>query len=256
MALLWSTKRKLLYSSTIGGGLLLAVLVLYGLFFIQAPTCFDGKENGNETGIDCGGSCVLLCKEQLHAPKLKWVRAFPISTSTYAVAAYIENTNIGVGAHGVRYSFQLFDDQNQLVIEKEGITDIPPIRTFPIIEPFINIGHRTVARAYFAFSQDVQDVAWKKVFAESVPVLSLSNQQYSTDTQGTRLSVMLHNDTVQDAKNITVAAILFDADGVARAASESLIALVPHRSTQAVVFTWPGQIQGVASEEITIIPSF
>jgi len=28
---------------------------------ISAPTCFDGVQNGDETGVDCGGSCPDLC---------------------------------------------------------------------------------------------------------------------------------------------------------------------------------------------------
>ena len=30
-----------------------------------APTCFDKLQNGQETGIDCGGTCQLKCNNQL-----------------------------------------------------------------------------------------------------------------------------------------------------------------------------------------------
>ena len=29
----------------------------YGLIFVQVPTCSDGIKNGDELGVDCGGSC-------------------------------------------------------------------------------------------------------------------------------------------------------------------------------------------------------
>lgn len=256
MALLWSTKRKALYSSGIGLVLLIGALVLYGFFFIQAPTCFDGKQNGNEAGVDCGGSCALLCRDQVRAPVVKWVRAFPVSSTTYAAVAYIDNTNGGVGARSVPYIFQLFDDKNQFVTEKEGVIDIPPIHTLPVIESFIEVGNRTVARAHFLFSQQAQDIPWKRIPERSFPTITLSDQHFSTDTHGTRLSVLLHNDTLSDIKNSTVAAVLFDADGVARAASQSRVAVIAHRSTQTVVFTWPQQLPDIKSEEITVVPSF
>ena len=41
----------------------LAILVsliwlVYSFEFKPAPNCFDGKKNQEETGIDCGGSCI------------------------------------------------------------------------------------------------------------------------------------------------------------------------------------------------------
>ncbi|MFH1182236.1 MAG: Ig-like domain-containing protein [Candidatus Woesearchaeota archaeon] len=43
---------------------------------VQPETCFDGIKNGNEEGIDCGGSCEKKCKRELFAglqiPEIKW----------------------------------------------------------------------------------------------------------------------------------------------------------------------------------------
>ncbi len=139
-------------------------------------------QNGLELGIDCGGACSLICTDQAKAPTVLWARSFEIASSTYTAAAYIQNPNSGAGARAARYSFQLFDDQNILVVEKDGVVDLPPVRTIPVIEAGIDVGHRTVARTLFSFSALP---AWDTVTAP-IPVLHLTQQNLSRTPQGFR----------------------------------------------------------------------
>ncbi len=68
----WSAKRKLVYAIMFFS----FVIIVVGLptFFIwyQKPTCFDGKKNGDEVGVDCGGSCRLLCSFEAVEPDILW----------------------------------------------------------------------------------------------------------------------------------------------------------------------------------------
>ncbi|HEV7449782.1 MAG TPA: hypothetical protein VGP13_04590, partial [Candidatus Paceibacterota bacterium] len=213
MALSWSGRRKALYTAVAGVlGLMLAIFV-YQALFTAPPLCTDGKQNGLEHGVDCGGTCSLLCPGEARAPIVQWSRSFKTDSQTYTAAAYIQNNNSGAGARQVAYSFQLFDADNNLVVERQGVQDLPPIPVVPIIEPNINVGFKTVARTLFSFS--AQPV-WVK--AGELPKLSIADQKLSAD--GTRLSASLHNDSLV-AVRATVAAVLFDADSVARSASKS-----------------------------------
>lgn len=249
MALSWANRRKFLYT-TVSGVLAVGILfVLYLQFFTAAPTCFDGKLNGDEHGIDCGGSCALLCRDESRSPVVLWSRAFQVAPSTYTAAAYVQNPNLGAAARNVAYSFQLFDDKNALVVERVGTINIPPVSIVPFIDPNINVGNRVVARAIFSFSQEP---VWSRV---GTPVaLRVWNQYLSGD--GSQLSATLTNDSITNADNVTVAAVLFDADGVARAASRSVIARVPRKGAQNVNFTWPGGVKNIVRAEITVLPSF
>ncbi len=250
MALSWSARRQLLYYIV---GLIVLALVLfftYRTFFITTPSCFDNKQDGDETGIDCGGPCSLVCSDVARAPVVEWARSFQTAPSTYTAAAYIENPNIGSGAKNIGYSFQLFDSKNLLIIEKRGTTDLPPVQTIPIVDPNINVGSRTVARTLFTFF-DVP--TWYKVTSQT-PTLRVTNQNLSADAS--RLQVTLENDTLTDAPNVNVAAVLFDSQGVARAASRSFVTLVGKKSSQDVVFTWPNGVPDIVRAEITVIPNF
>lgn len=264
MALSWSERRKYTYLTVFGAIAFAFLCWAYFSFFYHAPTCFDGIKNNSEVGVDCGGACSLLCQNQTRQPAALWTRSFitvSAASSTpaagekannlYTAAAYIQNTNLGAGAHNVAYSFQLFDSKNQLIIERDGITDLPPLPIIPIIESGIPTGTHTVARTLFAFSALP---VWRVVAADALAPIDVSHQVLAPD--GSRLSLTIENNTVKNISNVTVAAVLFDGSGVALAASKSLITSLPHKSSQNVIFTWPMGAPNVVRAEITVLPSF
>lgn len=228
---------------------LILLYVGYEAFFTTPPECSTTQ---TPTGAYCGGNCSLLCPDQTHDPVVLWARSFQTSPSTYTAAAYIQNNNVGAGAKQVAYSFQLFDTNNSLVVERDGVTDLPPVQTIPIIEPNINVGNATVVRTLFAFSSD--NFVWSKIPASQIPTLEISQLTHNADYSS--VSALLTNESLSDAQNITVAAVLFDTNGVALAASKSLIAHVPAGSSQTAVFTWSGGVPSAVSIEITVLPSF
>jgi hypothetical protein len=231
--------------------LVVCVYFVWATFFNMAPTCFNNKQDGNELGIDCGGSCALVCSDIAHDPTVMWSRAFPSGNDVYTAAAYIRNNNVGSGAKRVGYAFYFFDENNSLVKEQDGVTDLPPVTVIPIIVPNVSVGNRTVASVKFAFSEKP---IWYKVTISKLPSIFISQQHLAPDAS--RLSATLSNQTLLDAKNLTVEAVLFDEAGVARAASKSYVAAVSARSTQQVEFTWPAGVSNIVRVEITVLPSF
>jgi hypothetical protein len=249
MAISWSKRRKFLYTAVIAVIAAVLLLGLYIAFFTNTPTCFDGKLNNGEQEIDCGGSCALLCREQTRSPVVRWSRIFQVAPGTYTAAAYVENPNPGAAAKRVAYSFQLFDQQNLLVTERTGVIDIPPVQTVPFVDPNINVGNRTPVRALFAFSDEP---VWYR--AGALPVLRVKNLNLSGDAG--QLMATIVNESAKNADKVTVAAVLFDAQGVARGASRSIIPRIARKGSQEVVFTWPGGVQNIVRAEITVLPSF
>lgn len=248
MALSWSSRRQFLYYAV---ATLLSILLLFGAwraFLSHTPTCSDGIQNGSELGVDCGGSCSLICAEAARAPRVLWARAFETSPSTYTAAAYVQNLNSGAVAREARYSFQLFDADNVLVVQKDGVAELPAAGTMPIVEANINVGNRSVARTLFAFSEEPQ---WYTP-TEALPTLRFSQQTLSADAS--RLSAIITNDSAVDADRVVVVAVLFGADGNARAASKTVVGSLPRRSSAPVVFTWPGGVSGIVRAELTALP--
>lgn len=250
MALTWSGRRQVLYFGVAGFAALVVLVAVWRAFFLVTPTCFDHVQNGDEHGVDCGGSCALVCRNESRAPVVLWSRVFQTGPGTYTAAAYIENDNPQAGAKAVPYSFQVFDADNQLIIERDGVADLPPVETIPIIETNIKFPNRVPARILFGFSEVP---TWYKVATSTIPRLTISNQELSAD--GSRLSATLNNGSLFGAPKVAVGAVLFDASGTARAASKSIVD-VAKRSSVPVVFTFPGGVPNIVRAEITILPSF
>lgn len=251
MALSWSARRQLLYYVVASVLATVILFVGYQTFFTADPTCRDGRQNGSELGVDCGGSCARVCKDQEKPLNLLWARAFPAASPFYTVAAYIQNPNVGSGAKGVHYSFRIFDEKNSLVVERQGVTDIPPLQTVPILETNVDVGNRTVARTLFEFTSAA---TWSKVSADKLPPLRITEQTLAQD--GARLTATVTNDSLKEVRAISVVAVVFDRSGVARAASKTVIDRIAAQSSEPIIFTWAGGFEGVARAEITILPSF
>ena len=90
----WSRKRKRIILLIIL--FVLVVLVGVPLFFLfyRVPTCNDLKKDGNETGVDCGGSCQLLCTAESLPLILRGdPRVLKVADGVFEVVALVQNPN-------------------------------------------------------------------------------------------------------------------------------------------------------------------
>src|SRR3989344_7111281 len=102
----WAFKRQIFY--------ILVFIVFVGVFgFLifspnlnKAPSCIDNKQNGNETGIDCGGSCAKACLTQVDQVSVLWARAFKVVSGHYNAIAYLENHNKNTAINKINYRFR------------------------------------------------------------------------------------------------------------------------------------------------------
>jgi len=101
---------------------------VYALLFRPAPTCFDGRRNGNETGIDCGGGCVPCAQKYAQALIVGAVRTFASNGKTVVIAA-INNPNDDYGIREVAYTINALDEGGQTVASATGNTFIYDRRT-------------------------------------------------------------------------------------------------------------------------------
>jgi hypothetical protein len=256
MAMTWAGRRQAIYSGVGAIIVLILLIALYETFFTAPATCFDGKQDGTETGVDCGGNtCSLLCADRAHPPIVEWARSFQTNPGSYSAVAYVQNNNAGEGAaaRSVPYSFKLYDANNILVAERDGTTDLPPLQNIPVTESNINVGNGMVAHTLFEFTSNPPAV-WNKVLSGSYPQLSISQPTHNADYS--KLSAVLINNNVSDVKTVSVVAILYDQSDTAIATSKSIIPSVAGKSQQSVVFTWPEGVPNTVRFEIIVLPSF
>lgn len=230
----WSQKRKTFYFLIFTGFLFGFIVLPAYLIFYKPPTCDDGKQNGGEKGIDCGGVCVRLCRSQHLDPNIIWTRAIKVKPGIYNILAYIENPNIDVGVDFISYTFKIKDKDGVLIYEKKGDTFIPPNKFFAIFEDRVSTGEKIPTKILFEFTGDA---IWKKQENKEAGIAvlkkTISNENYLP-----RVDATLENQTLEPMFKIEAVAIVYDKYDNAVGFSRTFIDKLEKGKSQNITFTW------------------
>lgn len=248
----WSSKRKTLYG--LAAIVIVAALVVVPAWklFYKAPSCFDGVKNGDEQGIDCGGSCTKLCTSDfLVVPPASWVRFRQAAPHVYNLAAYIVNPNPNAGAKAIPYSFSVLDKDGIELASPKGTFDLPLGRDTIVFRAAVRLPDQQPARAIFSFG----DPQWY-VGQDPLRSLQVAGKQYSESTStGSALDATLMNTSVLPMGPIDVYAVLKDADGNVIDFSKTVVDSIAPQGTALAPFTWPDSHSGkVISIDVLSVP--
>lgn len=247
----WAAKRKLLYA--IFTIIFLAVVIGVPSFFLlyKTPTCFDGKKNQNEKGVDCGGVCSRLCPSDISAPIIVWQRAFQVAPGLYNAVAYVQNPNILTRVDDVGYVFKIYDKDNTLITEKKGRTFLVANKKTAVFEAGIRTGARVPARTSFEFTE--APVWSQNVPDYKEPVIVADNVVLNKDVSLPRIDATIRNLSLENVKVLGVVSIVYDAEDNAIGASRTLVENLTSRSAAQVYFTWPAPfVSPVVRKEILL----
>ncbi len=243
----WAQTRRTLILLGIFVVLGLIAFAIYTFFFFSPPSCFDNIRNGNEEGIDCGGTCELVCPFQATEPNILWSRAFKISDGVYNIAGLIENPNFDVKLDGT-YHFQAYNQDNILISEVFGDVTVLPAQKKPIFEPTINTGFQEISRV---FLQMVGESTWTKAEQQDQTVFVTSRKLEDQDTEP-KLEVSLVNRGIVPERDLSITAILYDEEGNVTQSSQTFLEYIERDSTESVFYTWPEPF----TQEVTKIDVF
>lgn len=214
------------------------VAVVGAVFFAltyKRPTCFDGGQNGDELGVDCGGSCERLCPFEVAPLRVLWSRTFEVSSGIYNAVAYVENPNQHAGIRALKYVFRLFDATGKELLERAGTTFITPNGISPIFESDLRTGGGVPARTFFEF---VEEPEWYRGRSLG-QALSVEGTRLIDTATRPRIDATLLNTTLGDFRDVEVVGVVFASDGNAIATSRTVVPLVEGGSSRSLVFTWP-----------------
>lgn len=241
----WNGKRQSKYFF----GVLLFILIVAFLiakpFIFKEATCFDVKQNGDETGVDCGGSCSLFCSEEAKGISVKWQKAFKVTDGRYNVAAYIENQNTDAVIKEIGYVFKVYDRENRFIVERVGKTYISSSGAMVVFEPgLITGGNREPAFVRFEF---LGQPTWYRepAFAKDVSLVVTEDPVFIDQATVPKLTTTIVNKSFQKPKNIDVYAVLYDENENALAVSKTILPEIERNSSAEVFFSWFLPIEGV-----------
>jgi len=230
--------RRLQYGAGFTVVLFLLLIPAYWSFFYTTPTCSDGKRNGEEAGVDCGGACDKVCAFTAEEPKVLWTKAFRISEGIYNVVSYVENRNMGVGAKDVPYTITLYDKNGGILTSVEGTTGLPPDSVYPIFAGRVAVGTAEVGSAEL----DLGAIdTWERMTHGREQFTVLSRTLKGADSTP-RLTATIYNEALEDTQNVEVVATIFDNRRVPLTVSRTTIPLFEAQTEKSITFTWPEPI--------------
>lgn len=234
----WSGKRQFVYLASV-------LLVIFGGLFVLIyprlsvpPTCVDKKQNGLESGIDCGGSCDRLCLSDTRGLTVVWARSFEVVPGVYHSVAYIENQNTDAGVKSVPYQFKLYDEKNIVITSREGVATIAPNGHTVIFEEALETGGNRIPKlTRFEFTQ--QPVFWKtSIFYKEAKVVEIDKGLDSLDSVP-KAYATLRNESFIDIGQFPVVAVVYDQFDNAIGASRTIVDGLSKQSETKVYFSWP-----------------
>lgn len=228
---MWSTRRRILYIV----GTLLALVCIFTFLFrntlFPTPLCNDGKKNGFETGIDCGGTCIRKCAGETIPIQVVWAKSFNTGSSTYDVALFLKNKNLDTAPYDLEYTLTLYDIGGNQLGTVNAKTFAPIGGEFPIILENVRTSS-PLAKV---------TAVLKETTSFKVPLTTANPFSVKTTfdtTSRNRVYAYLTNGSSQSFLRFPVRIVLYDAEGNAIGVSETYIESSSPKETSKVVFTW------------------
>lgn len=234
----WALKRQLLYVFIVIVFLLVFGFLIAYPYFNKVPTCFDGKQNGVETGVDCGGLCARACVLQTDAVSVLWARSFMVIPGRYNAVAYLENQNKNLAVNKINYSFRFADKDNVYLGKREGTITVPPGRAFAVFERGIELGNSAPVYTTFQFTQAPDWLRVSETKLSQLKVLTSDINLQEPDSNP-HLTATLENNSLFQIPEVEVVAILYDEKGNAVNASSTYVELLGPQEKTTLNFTWP-----------------
>ena len=230
----WASKRKFIYAAGVIVALTLAGIYVFRDTLFPTPTCFDGKQNGFESGADCGGECSLRCSQEVLPLSVSFSRAVRTSSTTYDLIALVSNKNIDNAPREVAYAFIAYDAQGTEMARISGSTVAPIDGDFPIVEQNIALPYPP-SNVSAVIASNVPH--YKVLEKPSVPTLRVIGARYEGGSVPRVYATVINQKRIL-LRNLPVRVLLYDTNGNAYAAGETLIPELDKEASRDIVFTW------------------
>ena len=238
----WRKSRKIAF-------IIVIVITITGLlvykiypYFNKPATCFDGNQNGDERGIDCGGSCKLVCLTDVIPLDVKYSKAVSTDIGLYDLAALIENRNKDKDTNdgNIDYIFLIYDKSGSVIKTISGSTTIPLGQTFPIIiqnVPITLSAGNGISNIVLNISNDKSWQAQDSKYANSF--FKVENIDFKRSLNNiSQLKVSITNLTKAYFRDVPVNVLLFDPNNNLIATNETILTEIQGSESKDIVFTW------------------
>ncbi len=229
---------------------MVVVVLPYWYLHREIPTCFDGKQNQGELGVDCGSPCAVLCRGQAKDLNLLWTKVFPVRQGSYDVVAYVENPNFDIGTDHFTYTATLYDADGQVITSRVSDDFVLPSERFVLFAGGMLTGDKIASKGSIEIEPNLTWVTTQKTGVS----FSVSDKLLVGADQKPILTAMLHNDTPRLYRNVNVDAVIYDSKGNPIGVSSTRVEKIEPNGSEKLSFTWPDAFNYVAETEECELP--
>ncbi|QQS61644.1 MAG: hypothetical protein IPN70_01795 [Candidatus Moraniibacteriota bacterium] len=181
-------------------------------FFIPEPSCTDKKLNQNELYVDCGGVCPL-CSPVVEARDVEILEtaAVPVSLGKFDLVARIKNTNNLFGSGSFSYTFNLLDEQKNIIRSVSDTTYILPAQ-----ERYLILLEVESIKEPSSVELIIDTIAWEEFSEYESPKLNVTNKSFEISSSGANYAVakgLVWNESPYDFETIEIFVVLRDDAG-------------------------------------------
>lgn len=248
----WAARRRAIVIIILAFVVAIFAFSFHRTVLYNAPSCTDGVQNQNETGIDCGGTCPYLCTAQVEQPVVQFVRAISNGGGRTDIIAYVENSNTSSAVSRAPYVIDMYGQEGTVIATHSGFVTLFPHTITPIFIPGVAHGSIKIVNAFLTFN--TKEMHWvKRTTAQ--PSLPFSNIRV---TQGTvpHITATITNPSTIVYRNLKVIISVFDRNDNIIAVSQTVVPVLRGLGTAPIVFTWGGPFSSVPVREdfFSILP--
>lgn len=248
----WASERRFIIMLVLGCIVGAFVLTIGIATFYQAPSCADNKQNQGENGIDCGGPCDFLCKEDVRVPTVLFTKALNNGEGRTDIVAMIENKNADAVVRNARYHLTLYGADQTVLREVKGTIDLPPQSAVPVFIPGMFARYDRGMRAFLDIEQD--SLAWMSASKVTLPIVpTIATPRIAGTTEAPRVTADVSNPDTSPLSSVKLIAILYDEAGEVIAASSTVTPPLSPLGTATARFTWNGAFPSVPAV-VTVLP--
>ncbi len=225
-----------------------AIFLLLGyliyLPFKPPETCSDGRENQNETGIDCGGVCGL-CQvepvlEDIEVTETAWVSD---GSGKFDLLGKIRNPNNDFGASKVAYEFEIIGSTGGILARESGKTFILPKEEKYVVETSIQLPSEPIQ-----IKLTLTETKWEKFSGyREKPELDVYNRRFEKTSSGVGFGSakgLVVNNSPFDFTIIDITVVLRDGSGRAVAIQKTDMRTLRAGRQQDFTLLWPSPFSG------------
>ncbi|HRY52650.1 MAG TPA: hypothetical protein P5089_02240 [Candidatus Portnoybacteria bacterium] len=240
-------KKQTIIASILGLVFISLLSGAYFKWFYVGATCFDGKQNQNEEGLDCGGPCAMSCELLTVKPlQVEWSKAIFLKDGLYDLAAKINNINPNYGLGRFDYTFKLYDKAGQLLMEKKGSSFSLPNQKKYIVET--NIASVVAPAKVELIVQPSEKTDWQKLTNDfATPDIFVQDKQfkYLENKAGeSQASGIIKNNSVFDLDKIIVSVVLFNESKEVIGVNKTEVYTVPAGQERYFSVSWYSALSG------------